>query len=73
MADLGSLTIMHLNINSVRNKLDLLNYYINILNPNIILLNETKINSNMGLLIPGFNIFRHDVTSAKGGPYGSKW
>lgn len=61
MAD-SPLRILHLNINSVKNKTQLLEYYLNILNPHIFLLNETKLGPFQPLQIPNYKLFRNDYT-----------
>ena len=67
MGEVDYLTLMHLNINSVRNKTELLNYYIKTYNPHIILLNETKLDPTINLDIVNYNIYRHDISNRQGG------
>lgn len=62
-----SVKFLHLNINSILSKLSLLLNLIAIHSPDIISLNETKLNINSHLNIPGYQIFRKDVSRSKGG------
>ena len=55
------------NINGARNKIDLLYDYINDHNPDIIILNETKLSENVQLHIPNYTIVRKDISNHKGG------
>lgn len=62
-----NLKILHLNINGARHKLDLLQIHINEIDPHILLLNETKLDSHIPLKIDNFKIHRKDDTSRRGG------
>lgn len=67
MADARPLSILHLNINSVQNKTHLLEYYLNTLNPQIFLLNETKLDPFRPFQINNYQIIRNDFTRRKWG------
>ena len=62
-----SVKFLHLNINSILPKLSLLVDLISNHSPDIISLNETKLNTTSHLSIPGYEIFRHDISRSKGG------
>ena len=61
------INFLHLNINSVSSKLDHLLNDINIFKPHIISLQETKLLKNSHFDIPGYTIFRKDISNRQGG------
>lgn len=62
-----SVKFLHLNINSILPKLSLLLSIFANHSPDIISLNETKLNTNSHLSIPGYQTFRHDISRSMGG------
>lgn len=59
--------ILHLNFNSIIPKLEQLLNNIDTFKPEIISIQETKLSNNTHLDIPGYNIFRKDISNNQGG------
>ena len=64
---MSSLQIGHLNIQSIRNKLDELKHFIAYYNLDILSLNETHLKPSHKISIPNFNIIRLDRQNKNGG------
>ena len=63
----GSISILHLNINSITPKLELLKSDIHTFQPSVISIQETKLSPSSHLDLPGYNIFRKDLSKVQGG------
>ena len=55
--------ILHININSIKNKIPEILNYLNNYDADVISINETKLSPTENINLPGFKIFRRDVNS----------